>query len=157
MKGKKKKKEKKSTLTEISHSLWIIVATVAFLFLAQWSLIPNSRLDWANHGCQYPRPVISDVAPIKLEALNRTWTFAFQLALMWKGGTSRFESHPVWSSQLLAKRAGGRLSAFCRAISYSCKGSLLESLVYFVYELTTPHCVENPPAAWVLGHWKCHF
>ncbi len=80
---------------------------------------PKLWLDWANHGCQYPGPVISDAAPIKLEALNRTWTFAFQLALMWKGGTSRFESHPVWSSQLLAKRAGGRLSAFCRAISYS--------------------------------------
>lgn len=102
-----------------SHSSWIIVTTVAFLFLAQWSLIPNFRLEWANHGCQYPEPVISDAAPIKLEALNRTWTFAFQLALMWKGGTSRFESHPVWSSQLLAKRAGGRLSAFCHVISYS--------------------------------------
>lgn len=97
----------KSKPSEINYSSWITVTTVAFLFLAQWRLIPNFRLDWANHGCQYPGPVISDAAPIKLDALNRTWTLAFQLALIWKGGTSRFESHPVWSSQLLAKRGWG--------------------------------------------------
>lgn len=103
----------------ISYSPWIMVSTVAFLFLAQCSLIPNFRLDGANRGCQYPRTVISNAGPVKLDTLNGTWTFAFQLALMWKGGTSRFESHPVWSSQLLAERTGGRLSAFCRARSYS--------------------------------------
>lgn len=80
---------------------------------------PKLLLDCANRGCQYARTVISNAGPVKLEALNRTWTFAFQLALMWKGGTSRFESPPVWSSQLLAERTGGRLSAFHRSRSYS--------------------------------------
>ena len=35
--------------------------------------------------------------------------------------------------------------------------TLLESLGYFLYGLTTSHCVENPPAAWVHGHLKCPF
>lgn len=144
-------KGKKSKSTEISHSPWIIVTTVAFLFLAQWSLIPNSRLDWANCGCQYPGPVISDVAPINLEALNRTWTFAFQLALMWKGGTSRFESHTVWSSQLLAKRAGGRLSAFCCTISYSPLGLFAGIAgVFRIWAYDSTLCGKSPCC---LGPW----